>query len=151
MILLLIAYVTGAGGLRVLFLTHFIGIVPQVAETLSLIFIAAGYTLEAKESLLEAVFLFEARRNWFASFLITSTVNTTLLVYIVINALSVYNATRKSQARLPVVAFSFMLLSNTVLIPSLLIADEMLFILSKLLHILGLLALMLLAVEVSRA
>ncbi|MEZ0346823.1 MAG: hypothetical protein ABWK01_09745 [Infirmifilum sp.] len=150
-LVLLTAFTTGASGLRILFLTHAIGVIPQIAESIALLFIAAGYTLETRSKLLEVFVLLQFRRTWFSEFYLTSIINTALLVYIVINSLSVYFASRKKQASFPAIAFSLMLLSNALLIPSLLLADELLFLLSKLLHILGLLVLMLLAVEVSRA
>jgi len=74
-----------------------------------------------------------------------------LLTYITTNAINVYVSSRKRVAALPAIAFSLMLLSNVLLMFSLLWVDELCFIASKVLYFLGLITLLVLAVEVSRA
>lgn len=152
MVVLLVAILSGAAGLRALFLTHVAGVVAQISETVAFLFIAAGYTLEIGERARAAVLpLLQHRRDWADVFWATSLLNTVLLTYIVINAVNVYISSRRRVAALPAIAFSLMLLSNVLLMFSLLWADELCFIASKVLYFLGLITLLVLAVEVSRA
>jgi len=152
MVVLLTAVLSGTVGLRALFLSHIAGAVARISETVSLLFIAAGYTFELGEKTQAAVLpLLQRRRDWADVFWLTSLLNVVLLTYIVINAVSVYMSSRKMTAALPAVAFSCMLLSNIFLMLSLLWVDELCFMLSKALYFLGLMTLLVLAIEVSRA
>ncbi len=152
MIVLMTAVLSGTVGLRALFLSHIAGAVARVSETVALLFIAAGYTFEVGEKARAVVLpLLQRRRDWADVFWLTSLLNTVLLTYIVINAVGVYMSSRKRTAALPAVAFSCMLLSEILLVQSLLWVDELYFILSKAMYFLGLMTLLVLAIEVSRA
>jgi len=151
-VVLLTAVLSGTVGLRALFLSHIAGAVARVSETVALLFIAAGYTFEAGERARAAALpLLQRRRDWADVFWLTSLLNVMLLTYIVINAVGVYMSSRKRTTALPAVAFFCMLLSDILLMQSLLWVDELFFITSKALYFLGLMALLMLAIEVSRA
>ncbi len=157
-ILLLAAVLARAPLLIEFFLVHVAGGLSQLCETAALVLIALGYAKEiaGKASGLalatvagEKIFVQILPRSlWGPLFFFTSVANMVLLTFITINSFAVYSYSKKGIALLPPIAFLLMLLSNMVLIPSILMLSELLFLLSKLLHLAGLLSLLVLAFKV---
>jgi len=157
--LLLFALASRASRLLLFFLAHSIGPLPQLCQALALLLIASGYALEtvrsrAGEEVLALplpLALLLAQRLWGGLYMLLSFVNVALLVFILLNAVSVHLLSRSRRTILPVAAFALLLLSNLLLLPAVSIGSEELFIASKVVYLAGLLAFLALAVEVARA
>lgn len=159
LILLLTAALARAPLLIEFFLFHVAGGLPQLCETVALILIALGYAREIAEKAsglasatpvvgegaLTQVLPRGLRRPLL---FIASAVNTVLLTFITISSFAVYFYSKKDIALLPAIAFLLMLFSEIVLIPSLLMFNELLFLISKLFHLAGLLSLLVLTFKV---
>ncbi|MEM0335218.1 MAG: hypothetical protein QXT33_02280 [Thermofilum sp.] len=151
LVLLAVAMTARISELRLFFLTHVAGFIPQLSQTVALTLIAIGYSLEAfRAESLQVILPYWLLRERRAAFWITGVLNTALLAYIVVNAFSVYAASRRNHSLFPALAFLSMLASNVVLLFSLGMENELLFVSSKLLHLAGLLLLLVLAVRVVR-
>lgn len=151
LILLAVAMTARAPALRLFFLTHMAGFIPQLAQTIALTLIAIGYSFEAfKAESLQVIFLQWLLRERRAIFWVTGALNIALLAYIVMNAFSVYAASRRNHALFPALAFLLMFVSNVTMLLSMSLEDELIFVTSKLLHLSGLLLLLALAVRVAR-
>lgn len=149
LLLLAVAVASRISELRPFFLTHGAGLIPQLSQTIAFLLIAIGYSLEAfRAESLQVIFPHWLLRERRAAFWVTGVLNTTLLAYIVVNAFSVYAATRRNHSLFPALAFLLMLASNVALLFSISLENELLFVSSKLLHLAGLLLLLALAVKV---
>jgi len=158
-LLLLLALTSRAPRLLFFFLAHSFGPLPQLCQALALPLIAVGYALEtvrsrAGEEVLALplpLALLLAQRLWGWLYTLLSFVNVALLVFILLNAVSVHLASRSRRTILPVAAFALLLFSNLLLLPAISLGSEELFITSKATYLAGLLVFLALAVEVARA
>lgn len=145
--------------LLMFFLAHNMGPLPQLFQTIALLFIAGGYALELAQARVEKTtlailplpLLLALQRPWSGLFVLLTFINLALLVFIILNASSVYFASRSKRTLLIVIAFLLLLLSNILMLPAVVRVSEELFIISKLLYLIGLLTFLLLAIEVAQA
>lgn len=161
--LMLAAAFLARAPLLAFFLAHSMGPAPLFLQTVALLLIAAGYAMELAQlrhlgereestvSLIPLLPLFAWQRVWGGLFLTLAFVNIALSLFILLNAVSVYILRKSLDSILPVLAFSMLLLSNMLLPLSVIRISEELFILSKSLYLIGLLAFLALAVRVARA
>ena len=160
--LMLAAAFLAGSPLLAFFLAHGAGPVPTLLQTIALLLMAIGYALEIAHlrcsgeqaeaaALLPIVPLFAWQRLWGGLFLTLAFVNVALSLFILLNAISVHLSTKSTNSLLPVVAFTMLLLSNLVLPIAVVGASEELFLVSKALYLLGLLAFLALAIRVARA
>ncbi len=145
------------------FLVHGAGPAPLLLQTVALALIAAGYALEiaqlrrsqgeqpdAAAALVPLALVPAWQRPWSGLFLTLSFVNVALSLFVLLNAVSVHLSTRSTTSLLPVIAFALLLLSNLTLPVAVATASEELFLASKALYLLGLMAFLALAVRVAR-
>lgn len=145
------------------FLAHRAGPAPLLLQTVALTLIASGYALEIAQlrsrgeqpeavvALLPMLPFLVLQRVWGGLFLMLAFVNIALSLFILLNAIGVHLSTRSISSLLPVVAFTLLLLSNMLLPVAVISVSEELFVASKVLYLLGLLAFLVLAIRVARA
>jgi hypothetical protein len=135
------------------FLNHSLALFSQILEVLGLLVIALGYTLEVfgKGQASALIVAFQERRFLMNPFLLGNVLSASLLVYICLNAFSVYVKNKRSTTLAPLVAFSLLLLSNILSVVAFATREELIVIVSRLIYIAGLYVFLWLALKVVKS